>query len=123
MNNFVMWLILVCACAGIASELITIIVPRRIVGMIGQDPAAFVLTRFYLLLFFLSGLYIIAVVLLVMSGIDLFRVYGVTILILSALGLIFKKILQRHIPLLLAESTINLILLLDVARKLVRMLW
>ena len=120
MSDIYMGMILVCASAGIISELITIAVPEKIISIIEKDPGPLLQKRFYRMLFTLSGLYILVVLLLFLSGNDRFRIYGLIILSLSTIGWLFRKKLKQHTYLLVAESTVSLIVLIDVVRRIVQ---
>lgn len=120
MSELYMGIILVCACAGIISELITIAVPEKIISIVEKEPEELLKKRFYRMLFTLSGLYLLVVLLLFLSGNDRFQIYGLVILILSTIGWLFRKKLRQHMYLLVAESTVSLIVLIDVVRRIVQ---
>jgi hypothetical protein len=111
-----MFILLICACAGIISEIITITVPEKIIDIVQKDPEELLQQRFYKFLLFLSGLYIGFVILLFLSGIDRFRYYGIIILVLSLSGWLLRAKLEKYTFLIIVNSTVCLILLLDVVR-------
>jgi hypothetical protein len=114
-----MFTLLVCACAGIISEIITITIPEKIIDIVQKDPEELLHQRFYKFLLFLSGLYIGFVILLFFSGIDRFRYYGIIILVLSVSGWLLRAKLEKYTFLIIANSTVCLILLLDVVRGII----
>ncbi len=120
MSDVYLGLLLVCACAGILSELITIAIPYTILGITEEEPEKLLNKRFYKVLFTLSGLYILSVLLLLFSGNERFRIYAFVILVLSMSGWIFRRTLKKYTILLVVESTVSLVLLIDVVRTLVK---
>lgn len=120
MSDIYLGLLLVCACAGIMSELITIAIPYKILGITEQEPEELLKKRLYKVLFALSGLYILSVFLLLFSGHERFCIYAFVILVLSMGGWVFRKTLKNHTYIIVVESTISLILLIDVVRTVVK---
>ncbi len=119
MSDIFLGLLFICAGAGIISELITIAIPDKIITITEQEPERLLRKKFYRFIFTLSGLYILAIVLLLFSGIERFRNYGLIILGLSTLGWLFRSRLKKYTCLLIAESTVSLILLIDIVRRIV----
>ena len=119
MSALFMLLLLICACAGIISEIITIIVPEKIVDITQQDPEELIQKKFYKIVFALSGLYMLVVILLIFSGNNRFRLYAGVIFSISLIGWLFRSKLKKHIYILIAESTVCLILLIDVVRAII----
>ncbi len=120
MSDIYLGLLLVCVCAGILSELITIAIPYKILGITEQEPEKLLKKRLYKVLFTLSGLYILSIVLLLFSGYERFRIYAFVILVLSLNGWVFRGTLKKHTYIVVIESTINLILLIDVVRTVIK---
>ena len=112
-------LILFCAGAGIISEIITISAPEKVLGIIEKDPEELFDSKFYRFIFTLSGLYILEIILLLFSGNERFRLYAVVIMCISFSSWIFRSKLKKHPYILVAESTVSLILLIDIVRTLV----
>ena len=119
MSDIYLGIVLVCACAGIISECITIAIPEKILSITEHDPEKLLHKRFYKFVFTLSGLYVLVIILLVFSGVDRFRNYGLAILALSTLGWLFRAKLKKYTFLLIAESTVSLVLLIDIVRRIV----
>lgn len=120
MPSWLLILLFICACAGIVCEIITLIAPHRIMAIMHDDPEKIMKNRFYLFIFLLSGPYLLIFVLLLVSGVKRFIIYGIFILCLSILGLLFKSRLKDHIYLVVAESTVCLIILLDIIRNILK---
>lgn len=106
------------SCAGALSEIITIAVPEKIIAITQKEPEDLLNTKFYRFVFTLSGVYFITIILLFFSGINRFQVYALILLIISVTGWNLRRIKRGYMYLLLAESTICLILLLDIVRSL-----
>lgn len=115
-----MAILLVCALAGIISELLTIAMPDKILGITDSNPEELLANKFYKALFVLSGFYLVVVVLLFASGIERFQTYAFVMLCMSLLGLIFKTHLKKYPSVFILESTISLIILLDIVRRIVK---
>ena len=77
-------------------------------------------SRFYRFVFMLSGLYLGAIVLMLFSGVERFKLYALLLIALSFAAWLLRSLLLRMRVMQVAESTICLILLLDVARSLIR---
>ncbi len=114
--------LLFCASAGVVSEIITIAVPEKIVGMLQRDPEEIVQQGFYRFVFVLSAFYLMAIILMFFSAFPVFRIYGVILLVNSLLIWIARKWILQYRFFQVAESTICLILLLDVVRKIGRLI-
>jgi hypothetical protein len=54
------------------------------------------------------------------SGIDRFRLYAVTLMIMSASAWFLRKFLMRNRAVQVAESTLCLIMLVDIARTIIK---
>lgn len=119
MSTVFLFILLVCAIAGVLSELITIAVPEKIITIPEQKPEELLKRKFYRIIFILSGLYMLVVVLLIFSGINRFQLYALIIFIMSVFGWIFKETLKKNEYVIVGESTICLILLLDVIRSII----
>ena len=119
MPDLFLLLILFCAGAGIISEIITISAPERVLEITEKNPEELFKSRFYRFLLTLSGLYILVIILLLFSGNDRFRLYAVVIMCISFSGWIFRSKLKKHTYILVAESTISLILLIDIVRTVI----
>lgn len=119
MPDLFLLLILFCAGAGIISEIITISAPERVLEITEKNPEEMFESKFYRFLFTLSGLYILVIILLLFSGNDRFRLYAVVIMCISFSGWIFRSKLKKHTYILVAESTISLILLIDIVRTVI----
>lgn len=119
MPDLFLLLILFCAGAGIISEIITISAPGRVLEITEKNPEEMFESKFYRFLFTLSGLYILVIILLLFSGNDRFRLYAVVIMCISFSGWIFRSKLKKHTYILVAESTISLILLIDIVRTVI----
>ena len=112
-------LLLFCAGAGIISEIITISAPERVLEITEKDPEELFNSKFFRFLFTLSVLYILVILLLLFSGNDRFRLYAVVIMCISFSSWIFRSKLKKHTYILVAESTVSLILLIDIVRTIV----
>ena len=119
MPDLFLLLILFCAGAGIISEIITISAPERVLEITEKDPEELFNSKFYRFLFTLSGLYILVIILLLFSGNDRFRLYAVVIMCISFSSWIFRSKLKKYTYILVAESTVSLILLVDIVRRIV----
>lgn len=120
MSDFLLITILICACAGVISELITIALPEKIVKITEKEPDKLLKEKFYRLILILSFPYMLAIILLLFSGNERFRIYAVIILTISLFGWIFKTKLKHHLYIIMIESGICLILLIDVVRNIMR---
>jgi len=116
MHGIFTLLLLICSCAGIVAEILTISSPEKIMGMIDMDPAEITNDRLNRMLFTLSFVYMLVIVLLFFSGNGRFRVYGAVMVAISLLGWMFRSSLRKHTFIMRAESTISLILLVDIVR-------
>jgi hypothetical protein len=112
--------LLLCAIAGVVSEVVTLGWPERVFGMLSQDPDELLRDRFHRFVFVLSAFYLLCVILLIFSGNERFRLYGIILVINAVVGWLFRHLLLRWRPLQVAGSTLCLILLIDVIRRLVR---
>lgn len=119
MPDLFLLLILFCAGAGIISEIITISAPERVLEITEKNPEELFNSRFYRFLLTLSGLYILVIILLLFSGNDRFRLYAVVIMCISFSGWIFRSKLKKHTCIIIAESTVSLIMLIDIVRTVV----
>lgn len=119
MSDLFMISLLLCACAGIISEIITITVPEKIVDITQQDPEELIQKKFYKFIFALSALYMLVVILLIFSGNNRFRLYAVVILCISIFGWLFRAKLKKHIYIIVAESTVCIIMLIDIVRTII----
>jgi len=81
-----------------------------------KNPEELINSKFYRFILTLSGLYILVIILLLFSGNDRFRIYAVVIMCISFSGWVFRSKLKKHTYILTAESTISLILLIDIVR-------
>lgn len=111
--------LLLCSCAGIIAEIITISAPEKVIGIIDNDPADIARNRFYRALFILSAVYMLLVILLFFSGNYRFRIYGAVIVAISISGWVFRSSFKKHTFIVIAESTISLILLFDIIRTVI----
>jgi hypothetical protein len=118
-SNLFLFVLLFCTCAGIIAELITIAVPGKIISITEKNPEELLQKSFYKLIFLLSTFYMAVVLLLLFSGIRRFQVYGLVIFVISLSGWLFRAKLKKHDYLIVVESTICLILLLDIARSVI----
>jgi hypothetical protein len=118
-STFFLFLLLFCSCAGIIAELITIAVPEKIISITEKNPEELLQKRFYKIIFTLSSFYMVVVLLLLFSGIQRFQIYALIIFIISFSGWLFRAKLKKHDYLVVAESTICLILLIDIVRSVV----
>jgi hypothetical protein len=113
-------LFLVCCAAGVVSECISIAVPHRILAIAETDPAEVLGSPFYRVVLVLSALYLCAVVMMFVSGVDRFRVYGALLVCLSAAVWILRGVLLRNRLFMVAESTLCLVMLCDSIRTIFR---
>ena len=109
-------LLLLVSCAGIIAEIVTISAPEKIIGIIDKDPNELTNDRFYRVLIILSAVYMLVIILLFFSGNNRFRIYGTVMVVISLFGWIFRSSLKKHTSIIIAESTIGLILLIDIVR-------
>jgi hypothetical protein len=114
--------LLFCSGAGVISEIITIAMPNRIVGMLQRDPDEIIHNGFYRFMFLLSSFYLLAIFLMFFSGYGVFKIYGLILLLNSFFIWIARKLVLRYRVMQVAESTLCLILLLDVIRTVGRSL-
>ena len=119
MSNLFLFFLLLCTCAGIIAELITIAVPEKIISITEKKPDELLQKRFYKFILTLSSFYMLVVLLLLFSGIKRFQVYALILFIISVSGWLFRAKLKKHDYLIVAESTICLILLIDIVRSVV----
>jgi hypothetical protein len=117
MPDWLLFCLFVCASAGIVCEVITIVAPDKIIALLHQDPDVALKSKFYRIVFIFSGFYILGTVFLLFSGVPAFVLYGLIILCLSIAGWLLKARLQDFVYLVVAESTVNLIILIDIVRK------
>ena len=110
-------LLVICSCVAIASEVVAILFINRIIVHMDQaqndtlKPGPFLI-----MLGVLSAVYILDVVLLLFSGDPVFRLYGWVLILLSGLVWTFRQFFKRLKAVMIAESTICLVLLIDVVR-------
>ena len=119
MHDLLLVPLLICACAGIISEIITISVPDRVIDITEKNPEELFEKKFYRFLFTLSGLYVLVIILLIFSGSAKFRIYAMVIMCISLFGWVFRSTLKKHTNLIIAESTVSLILLIDIVRTII----
>lgn len=120
MDTLILIALLVCAAGGVIAELFTLAVPEKILGVAERDPQEVVGDRLFRLVFILSGLYLCAIVLMFVSGIEMFRLHATILVIMSLAAWLFRRILLRIRALQVAESTVCLIVLLDTMRSILR---
>lgn len=120
MSDFFLYILLFCAFCGILTELITIIIPDTIISLTNNNSEELFKKKFYRFVFLLSGFYMIVVVLLLASGVARFQVYGFILVCMSFFSWLFKSKHKKNTCILVMESTLSLILLIDVARSIIR---
>lgn len=122
MSIFLQHLLIFCSAAGIISELISIGWPEKVVGILQRDPHELIGDSFYRFLFVLSSFYLLAIVLMFLSDHRFFHAYAVILLLNSLFIWLFRKLIFRIRVVQIAESTLCLILLIDVIRTVVQSL-
>lgn len=121
MGPAVSYPLLVCACAGVVAEVIAVVVPDKVLSILDRTASEDLKPGpFLYLLGILSGFYLVAVVMLFVSGDRVFRIYGFVLLILSAAVWLLKRWVRRVRLLLLLDSIVCLIILIDVIRTVLR---
>lgn len=115
--------LLICTCAGVLAELITITDPAGVLRVAQSTAEDTSLSTFQRVLLALSLFYMVAIVLMVFSGSNRLGIYAGIIVCMSLAGWLLRPFLAKHLFLLVAESTVSLILLLDTARSIVRSLF
>lgn len=119
-NLIIKILLIVCVFAGIISEIITISMPDKVLGIAEKNPDEILNGRFYKVIFFFSAFYFLGIILMFFSGVDIFRMYAVWLLLVSFTAWILRKWLIRFRYLQITESTVCLIVLFDVLRTITK---
>lgn len=119
MNQPLLIAIIICSLCGIATELHTIIFPGVVTDLLRRKEPVDT-TPGMIVLSILSLLYLIDMFLLAFSGDSIFILYAAILGLLSILMLAFQSFFARFKVLMMVESTICLIILLDVVRSILR---
>lgn len=123
MNATYLLLILVATVAAVIAETVTLLFPDSLLQLIEKDPGEqFELTLFQKVSGILSVAYMADIALLLFSGDSQFRLYAMVLVGLSLVIWIVRKRVPYFRYVLIAESTVCLVLLLDTARTAVRLL-
>ena len=121
MSTPVCYVLLVCAGAGVVAEIIALLMPDRILEYMQPEPAEkMVPGPFLYVLGILSIMYIGAVVAMFASGDPIFRWYALALLAMSTVTWLLRKRFARWRALMVVDSVICLIVLIDVIRTVVR---
>jgi hypothetical protein len=120
-------ILLITTVLSITAELITVLFPQKMVDIIetgqeGENGEVYN-SLFVKLLGAISVFYVITIGLLVFSPDPVFRVYGLLLVAMSAGMLLLRKQLVRSKYIVMTESAICLIVLLDVARTIIEKLF
>lgn len=116
MSIFLQHILIIGSIAGVISELITIGWPEKIVGLLQREPEELIGDIFYRSLFVLSSFYLLAIVLMFFSEYRYFHAYAIFLLFNSLFIWLFREVVFRVRIIQIAESTLCLILLIDVIR-------
>jgi hypothetical protein len=108
-----------CLAAGVILEVITVTAPARILKAQELDPEELLGNRFYKSVFILSAFYMIGIMLMFIADDRYLRIYATILLCSSIVVWFLKKWLARFQVIIIAESTVCLILLLDTLRKII----
>jgi hypothetical protein len=113
-------LLLLCLAAGVVSELIAITVPDRVLQIEEAEPQQMLQSRFYKVIFGLSGFYLTGIILMFFTAEHFFRLYATILLLNSLVIWIVRRWLMRFRLVFVLEATLCLILLLDSCRVLIK---
>jgi hypothetical protein len=123
MNHWYCILLLVCTGASIIAEVMSILFPDYLIGLVRENPALVRLHAFHYVLGILSLFYMVAIALLVFSSDRIFRIYGFVFIILSVTLTIYVRRRKALHYIVMAESALCLIMLIDVFRAVVTCYW
>lgn len=115
-------ILLVCTLGAIVAEVLTLLFPDRLLGMLDKDPDSIEMTPFRKLLAFLSAIYVLDIIFLLFSPDRIFTIYALVLLALSFILWLLRAQIRKWRLLMSLESAICLTLLLDVARTLIKRL-
>ncbi len=114
--------VLVCTVPAIVAELVALVFPRAMLGLLQQDPARVVNLPLTRVLAILSLFYMVNLGLLVFSDNQVFRISVVLLLSMSLLLWGTRKLIVRFPALVRLESTVCLVLLVNVLLSVLRTL-
>lgn len=109
-------LLLCCSTASIIAEVIALIMPDKILKIIERSPEEMQENKTMVLMGILSALYILNIIFLITASDKVFKLYGIILVSLSVSVWIIRKWLKHFKPVMIAESTLCLIVLIDVVR-------
>ncbi|MBD3347346.1 MAG: hypothetical protein GF401_20000 [Chitinivibrionales bacterium] len=112
--------LLCCSVAAAAAEIIGLLMPDRILSLVDQDPEKVQESKFPLAMGILSLFYIADILLLILADDKVFKMYGFILIALSLTVWLFRSRLKNLRFLMIVESTLCLIILIDVIRTVVR---
>jgi len=107
-------------CASICAEVFALMVPGKIIGLMEKPPEEIARSRFVMLLVALSMIYIVTTGMLLFSGDRVFTLYAAVLFMLSSSLWLLRRWIRHLRVLMTVDSTVCLIILIDVARTLLR---
>jgi hypothetical protein len=114
--SILFYAIAVCTLIAISSELFALIAPSYLISLLETSPEKLPRGKVLMFLSASSVFYVIDLVLLLLSGDSVFRLYAASLFALSILVWILKSRIRHLKYLIVSESTLCLIILIDVLR-------
>jgi len=121
MNMVLAVAVLVCTGAAIVAETMALVFADRVLAMLAGGPDDVRFTAFLRVLAVLSVFYMLDLVLLLAAGEPVFRVYAFVLVAMGGLLWAMRKYVARWRVVVMLESTVCLVLLVDVAYTVLRM--
>jgi len=106
---------------SLISEIITVLFPDSLVQLVTEKPDTITFTGVHKLLAVLSIVYMINVGLLLFSSDPVFRVYAFVLIFLSMSVWVLKKFVNYFKYIMIAESTLCIVILIDILRTILTM--
>jgi hypothetical protein len=120
MNKYYCILLLVCTAISIVAEIISLIFPDKLLDLIEKKPEEITFTPLLMTLSIMSLFYVVEIGMLLFSGDKIFRLYGLAFVILSGVLILLRKRLPALRYVIMLESAICLVILLDVGRTIIK---
>ncbi|MBD3421562.1 MAG: hypothetical protein GF398_15700 [Chitinivibrionales bacterium] len=113
----------ICATGALLAEGAVVTMPERVIDLLDNNQEVSELTSFMKFLGVTSLFYLAVLVLLFFSGDRVFRVYAGILIFLSSSMWLLKRFLRRIKYLMIGESTISIIILIDIIRTIFAFKW
>jgi hypothetical protein len=119
MNPALYFSLCICTAISITAEIISLLFPDQLLSLIEKKPEELHFTKLLMILSIMSLFYVVEIGLLLFSGDRIFRLYGLAFIVLSSTLILLRNRLSSLRYIIMIESAICLVMLIDVGRTLI----